>query len=298
MDRPETGLEVGRRRVLHPGPLRWLRALGWMTLLAMVLGCLQVGLGRLSVAIASGAGQPLAMLLLAGLIVLLFAVYALMVRFGEDRAPQELAADRLVPDFLLGAGVGTGMFCAVMAALVASGAYRLYGPSAPSAWRDANMALGSGFLEELLMRAIVFRLAMRAFGVWPALAASAALFGALHLMNDNATLFAAACIAVEAGLSLAGLYLATGSLWAPIGFHVAWNFVQAYVFGARVSGLDMGEGVWTSAVNARSPVWLSGGAFGPEASAPALVFGATVAIAALFVARRRGRLRSLPDMGK
>ena len=40
------------------------------------------------------------------------------------------------------------------------------------------------------------------------------------------------------------------------------------------------------------------GAFGPEASAPALVFGAMVAIAALFVARRRGRLRSLPDMGK
>lgn len=298
MNRAETGLEVGRRRVLHPGPLRWLRALGWMTLLAAVLGSLQVGLGRLFRVLAPGAGPVLSMLLLVSLIALLFGLYALLVRFGEDRAPRELAPDRLLPDLLLGAAVGTGMFCAVMAALVASGAYRLYGPSAASAWRDAYMALGSGFLEELLMRAIVFRLAMRALGVWPALALSAALFGALHLMNANATLFAAACIAVEAGLSLAALYLATGNLWAPIGFHVAWNFVQAYVFGARVSGLDMGAGVWTSAVNAGSPVWLSGGPFGPEASAPALVFGAMVALAALHAARRRGRLHVLPDLGK
>lgn len=190
------------------------------------------------------------------------------------------------------------MFCVVMAALVLSGAYSLNGPHQASAWADANMALSSGFLEELATRAILFRLVMRAFGVWPALVLSAALFGAGHLFNPNATAVAAIAIALEAGISLAALYLATGNLWAPIGFHVAWNFVQAYVFGAHVSGIDMGRGLWTSTVSPGAPEWLSGGAFGPEASAPAMIAGLAVGAAALFVAYRQGRMRALPDPGE
>jgi hypothetical protein len=43
MDDATTGLEVGRHCFLHPGPLRWLRALGWMVLPSVVLGLLQAG---------------------------------------------------------------------------------------------------------------------------------------------------------------------------------------------------------------------------------------------------------------
>jgi membrane protease YdiL (CAAX protease family) len=67
-------------------------------------------------------------------------------------------------------------------------------------------ASSRGFFEELIFRAIVLRLLMRAFGIWPALALSAALFGALHLANPNATPAAAIAIAVEAGLMLASFY--------------------------------------------------------------------------------------------
>jgi membrane protease YdiL (CAAX protease family) len=229
------------------------------------------------------------------MIAVCFGLYWLLVRLGEGRDAQELAPGAALGGLAIGAGVGIGMFCVVMAALVASGAYQLTGPHPAPVLADVNMALSSGFLEELFLRAIIFRLVMRAFGVWPALLFSAALFGAGHLANPNATPMAAIAIAIEAGLSLAALYLATGRVWAAIGFHVAWNFVQAYVFGARVSGIEMKGSLWTSTVNAGSPEWLSGGAFGPEASAPAMVAGTLVAIAALVIAQRRGNLRALRD---
>lgn len=298
MDEIARGLEVGRRRILHPGPLRWLRALGWMAVLAVVIGGAQFGLGQLRHLVLAQAWAQGALPSLLSLIVMIgviFGLYALLVRFGEDRPPSELDPRKAPLGLLLGVAIGVGAFCAVMAGLVFSGAYQITGPQPASAWGDVNMALGSGFLEELAIRAIIFRLVMRAFGVWPALLLSAALFGAGHLGNPNATVFAAVCIAIEAGLSLAALYLATGNVWAPIGFHVSWNFVQAFVFGAHVSGIEMGAGLWRSTVRPGFPDWLSGGPFGPEASAPALVAGSVVAIAAMIVAHRRGRLKALPD---
>jgi hypothetical protein len=131
-----------------------------------------------------------------------------------------------------------------------------------------NVGISSGFFEELIFRAIVLRLLMRAFGIWPSLALSAALFGALHLANPNATPVAAIAIAVEAGLMLASFYLLTGRLWVSIGVHAAWNFAQGWIWGARVSGIEVKESLYLSAPKPGAPEWLSGGAFGPEASVP------------------------------
>ena len=39
-------------------------------------------------------------------------------------------------------------------------------------------------------------------------------------------------------LPMAALYLLTSRLWASIGYHIAWNFTEAYVFGAQLSGTD------------------------------------------------------------
>ena len=135
-----------------------------------------------------------------------------------------------------------------------------------------------------------FRLLMRAFGVWPALIASSALFGAAHLGNPNATWLGAAAIAIEAGTMLAGFYLLTGRLWMSIGVHAAWNFMQGPVFGARVSGHPEIGSLFVSAPVAGSPEWASGGIFGPEASLSAIVVGLAVFVVTWLGARRRGFL--------
>ena len=62
--------------------------------------------------------------------------------------------------------------------------------------------------------------------------------------------------------------------------------------GAAVSGGDLGPAVAKSTPVAGYPEWLTGGAFGPEASLPALVVCTFAGVAALFAAWRTGRLRS------
>lgn len=221
--------------------------------------------------------------------------YAGAVRLAEDRWPEELDPRKAPADLLAGLLTGALLFSAVMAVLLLSGGYAIAGPGAADPLWAINMGLSSGVTEELVMRAVVFRLAMRAFGVWPALALSAGLFGVMHLANPNATPLAVAAIAVEAGLMLAGFYLMTGRLWMSFGFHAAWNFTQGYIFGAAVSG-SVGPGsLWISEPAAGAPAILTGGAFGPEASLPAMVIGTLAAVATLIIAHRRGNLRPRPD---
>lgn len=285
------GLEVGRSRVLHPGPLRWLRALGWMTALFVVFAIVYAGAQGVANPIFDHGGRLREVLEVAAICAAGLGLYALAVRLGEGRWPEELDLRNAPLDLAAGLLVGALMLSAVVGGLYALGVYQISGPRPASPWGAIAMAVESGVMEELLMRAIVLRLLMRAFGIWPALALQAALFGALHLANPNATVAAAAAIAIEAGLMLAGFYLLTGRLWMSIGVHAAWNFTQGWVWGASVSGIPVTESWLVSSPRPGAPEVLSGGAFGPEASAPAMVVGTAVAVLVLWLAWRRGMLK-------
>jgi membrane protease YdiL (CAAX protease family) len=142
-------------------------------------------------------------------------------------------------------------------------------------------------VEELLFRGIVFRLVEELVGTRGALVASSLLFGLLHLVNPGATLWGALAIAVEAGLMLGAAYAAMRSLWPAIGIHLGWNFVEAGIFGATVSGSDHGPaGLLTASLP--GPAALTGGGFGPEASLLALVVCTVPTVLFLRIARRRG----------
>jgi CAAX protease family protein len=84
-------------------------------------------------------------------------------------------------------------------------------------------------VEELIFRGAIFRLLWSALGVWWALGLSSALFGAAHLIKPGADLMAVLGIILSGGIPMAALYLLTRRLWASIGYHVAWNFTEAYV---------------------------------------------------------------------
>ncbi|HEX8388371.1 MAG TPA: CPBP family intramembrane glutamic endopeptidase [Sphingomonas sp.] len=271
--------DLGDAGVLAPGRLRRFRALGWMLLLTAA-----VGLVASLPEIVRIDGGPFSL----GAAGLAYLLYAAAVRFGERRAPTEIALRPLVSDLVLGVAIGLAMFTAVIASLRLLGACTL----APGDWTDwladAMRDTVTGLEEELILRLIVFRLLMRALGLWPALALSAALFGAAHLANPNASAVAAVAIAVEAGLMLAAFYLLTGRIWTSVGVHAAWNFAQGPIFGARVSGFVEHGSLFVSAPAPGAPAWISGGAFGPEASAPAMLIGLAVFAAAMRGAYRRG----------
>ncbi|MGW6128475.1 CPBP family intramembrane glutamic endopeptidase [Cellulomonas sp. NPDC055163] len=280
--------ELGDRRVLHPGRLRWLRALAWIP--ALVFGMTLV-FGPASDALAGVLPDdaPVAFLVSVVGAALALAAYALLVRLGEDRAPSELALRPALPSLAVGLLLGVLMMAAVMGLLSLAGLYEITWTGPVAAWAAAGTAVQAGVVEELILRAVVLRLVWRAFGPWSAFAVSAVIFGASHLANPGATVFAALCIAVEAGIMLAAFYALTGRLWVSIGIHIAWNLTQGYVFGAAVSGGDIGDSLSRSVADPSAPLWLTGGEFGPEASLAAVVVCTAVGVLALVLAHRAGR---------
>jgi membrane protease YdiL (CAAX protease family) len=295
---------LGSDRVLAPGRLLWLRALGWGLALFVLL--LLAGTGAaLAVAwagarIAGGhamiflsAATPVGQLAFVAMVPATLAAYVGLVRFGEHRTPVELALRPAAGELAIGLGVGAAMMAAAVLLLLLAGSVTLAPQPVTSIWNAVSLSLQSGVVEEVLFRLVVLRLLWRAFGPWPALALSALLFGLLHLHNPNASLFAGIAIAVEAGIMLAAFYILTGRLWVSIGVHAGWNFTQGWVFGAAVSGTnDFFGGPLSLHPVAGSPQWLSGGAFGPEASFAGLLVGTAVGLATLHLAWRRGRFRA------
>jgi membrane protease YdiL (CAAX protease family) len=288
-------MALGERRVLHPGKLRWLRALGWMVALvfgvALAAGPTMEAIGHL----LPRDNAPLQFLSHCAGAIIALAAYALLVFLGEARTPRELALRPALPEIAAGLMVGLLMFSAVMAVMLGFNLYDITWHGPTPAWHGAGLAIQSSVLEEVVIRGAVLRLAWRAFGPWAAFIISAALFGVGHAGNPGASLFSTLCVGVEAGIMLGSFYALTGRLWISIGVHAAWNFTQGYLFGAAVSGGDFGEALARSTARRGLPDWLTGGAFGPEASAPAFGVCLAVGAAALWAAWRSGRFaRAVP----
>ena len=218
-------------------------------------------------------GVALTPALIAGLLFASVCGYAFLVRFGERRAPSELALKAAPLQFVCGILFGAALMGLIYVLLLGAGLYRLRAGHMPDWPLQALYAFATALLEELLFRAVVLRLLTRVCGVLAGLALSALLFGAAHLLSPHATLTGATAIAVEAGLLLGACFLLTGRLWLAVGLHAGWNFTEGPVLGAVVSGHVRPDTLFVSGpAPDASPLW-SGGAFGPEASPIAMVVG-------------------------
>lgn len=157
-------------------------------------------------------------------------------------------------------------------------------------WGMIALGIISGTFEEILFRGILFRQFETMLGTWAALAITSVLFGAGHIFNPGATWFSSFAIAIEAGILLGAAYMITRRLWFPIAIHAAWNFTQGWVFSVPVSGGDAPEGLLLTTRN--GPDWLTGGAFGLEASAVAMVVATLAGVIMLVRAIKRDGTRA------
>lgn len=287
-------VELGSGGVLATG--RWLkvRALAWMMALTIITVVLYNATTRGVVLVFAEEGTGptdglrLAAAVAGVLAILLF--YGMAVRWGERRAPGELSWRGAGRDIALGMALGAALIALVVAVQWAAGWVTVTPRPVESAVLALRDALRSGVLEELVLRLIVLRLLWRIFGAWPAIAGSALLFGALHMANPDASLFAAACLIAGEGVAI-GLYLITGRIWASMAWHASWNFTQGWLLGAAVSGTEdfAGGPLATSPIPGVNPLF-NGGGFGPEASLPALGVSLVASIATLRWAWKRGAM--------
>ncbi|HUR89276.1 MAG TPA: CPBP family intramembrane glutamic endopeptidase [Ramlibacter sp.] len=243
-----------------------------------------IGLGSGLGALLPDAHKTLAPLFMAGGAL---AGYYAFVRIFERRPVVEMTGPSWAREAVLGIVIGATLFGLVIAVLFILGNYQVDGVDANSAVAATLVvAIMAGVTEEVLMRAVAFRILEEWLGSWAALVLTAVLFGALHLPNPQATWVSSAAIALEAGVMLAAAYMLTRRIWLPIGIHAAWNFTQSGIFGVATSGIE-GKGYLKGSLHGSD--FVSGGAFGPEASIVAVVICTLLGVLLLVAAHRKGR---------
>jgi membrane protease YdiL (CAAX protease family) len=150
--------------------------------------------------------------------------------------------------------------------------------------RVTALLVPAAFAEELLTRGYLLTVLRDAWN-WPvSVAVTSIAFGLLHLRNPGANVQSVALVTL-AGVFLATIRIATGSLYAAWAAHFAWNWMMAAVFHASVSGLPL-DAPGYRYVDA-GPDWATGGAWGPEGGIPAGI--AMIAGTGLLLMRLRRR---------
>lgn len=120
-----------------------------------------------------------------------------------------------------------------------------------------------GVFEELCFRGYLQQTLARGLGFWPAALLLSALFGFSHKSNSGESAYGI----VAAGLF--GLFLCltlkrTGSLWWAIGFHIAWDYAESFLYSVPDSGQMVTGHLLRSQFS--GPAWITGGTVGPEGS--------------------------------
>ena len=247
----------------------------WKWLLQFILGCALFLVSYVIISIPSSLKLPLWAFVIAFVVVsaLNLLLYALWWKWTEKEKAKDLPMSRLASHTGVGFGIGIFYFLIVTGVIALLGGYKVGGIAFD--WRSLVYSLFSFLVvavgEEVLFRGIVFRMLDRQWGTAVALILSALLFGFMHIVNDNATVWSSVAIAVEAGLLLGAAYKWSGSLWLPIGIHWAWNFFQGPIFGFAVSGSSESSSLINPVIEGSE--WITGGSFGAEASIPAFVAG-------------------------
>ena len=218
----------------------------------------------------------------------MFVAYAILVRRIERRPASELDVRRGLTTFMIGLLVGSILIGIVYWVLWALGVATFSGGAGFEGLAVAliyNLATAMG--EELLFRAVLFRVAEEVAGTTAAIVISAVIFGLLHAANPGATAFGIAVLTIEFGVMMALAYVLTRNLWLAVGIHMAWNFTQGYVFGVEVSGVAQPHSIFKTTVS--GPELLTGGAFGPEASLVSLAVSVVAsAVLVVLILRKRG----------
>lgn len=165
-----------------------------------------------------------------------------------------------------------------------------------------GLLLFGAALEEFLFRVMLLSgvailLSRLRYGRWIAVAATAILFGAIHLSNPGASAITAFGTGLG-GVIYAVAFLATRSVWLPLALHLSWNLSQG-LWGLPISGENLVSG-WFTTSPSGAPL-LSGGTYGPEAGIPGMLARLLIIALVLLYVKKRwpdgdiATLRFAPD---
>ena len=283
-------------RALHAG---WRLAL-FLLLLALLAGVV----GALFVVLhfppqrSHGVLQPLP-LLGTGVAVVAAVLAATLgcVRLVERRTAATIG---LPGGRARNAGIAVGLALGAIVPLVACGVLWLSGHAliAPSQLSGGDllsatlpMAAATVLLsswEEIAFHGYPLQLLSAIGGPWLATTVTGVAFGLAHSGNPGANLLGFVNTALN-GVLLGWIVIKSGSLWLACAYHAGWNLAASIILGMTDSGMISPGSLFRTTIT--GPAWLSGGAYGFEASA---LTGVTETIVLAIVLANASRLPSVP----
>lgn len=221
-------------------------------------------------------------------LIIFVLMYGLYTRVIEKRDALELSTPKLFKEFGIGALISFAVVGFMVLLMFVLGYYVVDGFDSFKNVSDSFFAqIMVGFTEELMFRLILFKLVEEFAGSWWALIVQGLLFGFAHIGNPNASVWTSLGIVADSTLLLGCGYMLTRRLWLVMGMHMSWNFFQAGIFGMPNSGIIQASLI-QPAID--GPIWITGGAWGIEASVISVTLNVLIGLFILKKAIDNGQL--------
>jgi len=189
--------------------------------------------------------------------------YIFLFRIYDKRPIHELSASAFFNNATVGFLTGVALQSLFILVIYLTGTFLIVNINPVSTLISPfAFALTAGFVAEIIMIGIVFRLLEQQTGTVIALFIFIILFAILHINVKGATLISISATAMQAGLLLPAAYVYSRTLWLPIFLHFGWDFAEPGIFGGINPSASLTQGLLTSKIAGNS--LFTGGETGPQ----------------------------------
>lgn len=217
------------------------------------------------------------------------AAYIFLFRVYDKRRIYELSAASFINNAVIGFFIGIILQSLFILIIYLAGTFLVVNVNSLSAMVSPfAFALTAGFVAEMIMIGIVFRLLEEQTGTAMALLIFIVLFAVLHVNVKGATVISVGATAMQAGLLLPAAYVLSRNLWLPMFLHFGWDFAEPGIFGGINPSSSLTRGLLTSKIAGNS--LLTGRETGPQDSLSSLLLCLLLGIIFLVLAKQKNNL--------
>ncbi|HTB26522.1 MAG TPA: CPBP family intramembrane glutamic endopeptidase [Puia sp.] len=216
-------------------------------------------------------------------------IYIFLFSFYEKRKITELSSSTFGSNANFGFFTGFLLQSSFILIIFIAGDYTIVRVNAFSDMIPAFiMALTAGFVAEIIIIGIVFRLIEKQFGTAVSITIMIIIFVIAHSGVKDGNLISVLSTSINAGLLLPAAYVFSRSLWLPIFMHFAWDFTEPGIYGAINPGISITKSLFDSKIS--GPRLITGGPLGPQNSIQALIICLVLGIIFLRLAKMKGNV--------
>lgn len=212
--------------------------------------------------------------------------YVLLFTFYEKRKIKELSVASFPKNALTGFSSGLILQSLLILVIYIFGSYSILRINPVSFLLPAfTAAFTAGFVAEIILTGIIFRLTEERLGTFIAIIILVLLFTIVHANSKGATFLSVLSTTMQAGFLLSATYIFSRSLWFPIFFHFAWDFAEPGIFGGINPGITINQSLINSKIDGHTLI--TGGQFGPGNSVQSVIICLITGFIFLWLARQK-----------